>query len=159
MADVVGFDPAIFNTPDGSRPPGFPDRPSSPNGNAETLIYTPVDVVIDRAISGPWRPGPGQFLVEGGTVAVHYVVEDKSIDCFTMRVSPVPQVEPGSRYVFILSEALDNAGEQPLPLHKARFAWPVDPAGMVPTPDGPMSIDKLTRLVLDATPSLEPRGS
>jgi hypothetical protein len=161
VADVVGFAPAIFNTPDGSQPSGFPARPTfpRPNNNAETMIYTPVNVVIDRAISGPWSPGPGEFLVEGGKVAVHYVVEGKSIDCFEMRVDDVPRVDPGSRYVFILSEALDNGGEKQLPLHKARFAWPVDSAGMVATPDGRMSIDQLTTVVVDATPSLGPQGS
>ena len=154
VADVVGFEPAIFNTPDGRQPPGFPGRPSSPNpnGNAETLIYTPINVVIDRPISGPWSLGPGQFLVEGGTV----LLEDGPVGCFTMWVSPVPHVEPGSRYVFILSEALDAGGENPLPLYKARFAWPVDGAGMVRTIDGPMSVDELARVVLDAAQSAEP---
>ena len=157
VADVEGFDPAIFNTPDGSQPPEFPARPTvpRPNTNAEDMIYTPVNVVIERAISGPWSPGPSQFLVEGGTV----LLEGGPIGCFEMRVSPVPQVEPGSRYVFILTEALDNGGENPLPLQKARFAWPVDAAGTVLTPDGPMTIDELTQVVLGATPSPEPHGS
>ena len=154
VADVAGFEPAIFNTPDGSRPPDFPGRPSSPNpnGNAQALIYTPVNVVIDRPISGPWSPGPEQFLVEGGTVPL----EGGPVDCFTMWVSPVTQVEPGSRYVFILSEALDNGGEDLLPRHKARFAWPVDQAGMVRTIDGLMSIDELTEIVLGAAPTPNP---
>jgi hypothetical protein len=147
VADVVGFDPATFNTPDGSRPPDFLGRPSSPkpNYNAEDMIYTPVNVEIDRAISGLWSPGPSHFLIEGGTVG-----------CFRMWVSPVPQVKPGSRYVFVLSEALDNGGVKPLPLHKARFAWPVDRAGMVTTIDGRMSIDDLAEIVLGAAPSTEP---
>jgi hypothetical protein len=158
VADVVGFDPAIFNTADGSWPIGFPGRPTfpRPNNNAENMIYTPINVQIERAISGPWSPGPGQFLVEGGTIAGQYVFEGETMDCFTMRVSPVPQVEPGSRYVFILSEALDNGGEEALPLHKASFAWPVDRAGMVRTVDGPMSIGELTQIVLDAAPSAQP---
>lgn len=157
VAAVVGFEPAIFNTEDGSRPPGFPARPTSPrpNGNAQTTIYTPVNVVIDRTISGPWRPGTSQFLIEGGTVPL----EGGPVDCYTFRVYPAPQVEPGSPYVFILSEALDDAGESTLPLHKARFAWPVDPSGFVPTPDGRLSIDELTRIVQDATPSTQPHGT
>lgn len=146
VADVVGFELAIFNTPDGGRPPGFPGRPSSPhpNPNAETMIYTPLNVVIDRAISGQWSPGPSQFLVEGGTV----LLDGGSIGCFEMRVSPVPRVERGSRYLFILSDALDADGQNPLPLPKARFAWTVDPAGTVQTVDGPMSLDELTEIVL-----------
>lgn len=139
VADVVGFEAGIFNTPDGSRPSGFPGRPSSPNPNhnAQTLIYTPVNVVIERAISGPWSPGPSQFLVVGGTV-----------DCFTLSVPTAPRVEPGSRYVFILDDARDHEGQNPLPLKEARFAWPVDPAGTVVTVDGLMSIDELTEIVL-----------
>lgn len=158
VADVVGFEPAIFNTGDGTRPPGFPPSgPRNPNldGNAETLIYTPINVVIERTISGPWSPGPSQVLVEGGTV----LLEGGPVGCFEMRVSPVPQVERGSRYVFILSEALDAAGQNPLPLPKARFAWPVDQAGMAATVDGTMSITALTEVVQDAAPSTEPAGT
>jgi hypothetical protein len=155
VADVVGFEPAIFNTPDGDAPPGFPERPSSPhpNPNAEAMVYTPVDVVIDRAISGPWSPGPSQFLIEGGTV----FLEGGAVDCFVMRVYPAPHVEPGASYVFILSDALDADGQKPLPVPKARFAWIVGPGGMVQTVDGPMSIDELTEIVSGATalPSLD----
>jgi hypothetical protein len=152
VADVVGFEPAIFNTPDGSRPPGFPPSgPSNadPDGNAETLIYTPVNIVINRAISGRWKPGASQILVEGGTV----FLEGGPVDCFEMRVSPVPHVEPGSTYVFVLSEALDAAGQNPLPLPKARFAWPVDRGGIAATADGNMSIEALTELAQNAAPS------
>ena len=152
VADAVGFERAIFNTRDGSRPAGFPGPPSGGDGNAETMIYTPINVEIHRPISGPWSVGTQQILVEGGTV----LLEGGSVPCFTMRVYPVPHVEPGSRYVFILSEALDSEGETPLLLPKARFAWPVDPAGMVTTVDGPTSIDDLTELVLDAAPSAQP---
>lgn len=150
VADVVGFEPAIFNTRDGIPPPGYPatsPRIPNPDGNAETMIYTPINVVIDRTISGPWRPGPFQLLVEGGTV----LLEGGPVGCFTMSVSPVPHVEPGSRYVFILSEALDAEGEKPLPLPKARFAWPVNQTGNVVTVDGNMSIEALTELVQEAT--------
>ena len=159
VADVVGFDPSIFNTPDGRPPDGFPRRPTGPgpNGNAEDMIYTPITVEIERAINGHWKPGSNQFLVEGGTVAVHYVIDGKAIRCYTMRVSPAPQVEPGSRYVFILSEALDNGGVNPLPLPKAIFAWPVDASGSVSTIDGAITLDRLTRIVRDAAPPPDPQ--
>lgn len=113
VADVVSFEPAIFNTPDGKAPPDFPKPPSSPNPNpnAETLIDTPVNVVIDDVVSGAWSAGPRQFLIEGG-----------SVDCYTMRVDAAPRVEPGSRYVFIVSDAPDSEGRKPLSLNKARFA-------------------------------------
>jgi hypothetical protein len=151
LAEVVGFDPAIFNTPDGSPPPGFPGWPSrpDPSDNRTTAIYTPANVVIDHAISGSWSPGPNQFIVEGGTV----LLESGPVGCFEWRVSPAPSLRPGSRYVLILSEALDDNGQNPLPLRVVRFAWPVDPAGFVSTSDGRMSIDKLTEIVRDAAPS------
>ena len=147
VADVVGFDPANFNTPDGKRPPGFGTRPSSPQPNpeAETRIYTPVNVLIDHAISGSWSPGPDQFLIEGGTVG-----------CFTIRVDAAPRVNPGSRYVFILNEALDSDGHRPGPEQEVVFAWPADSGGTVTTVDGRMSIDELTRIVREATPSPSP---
>jgi hypothetical protein len=149
VADVVGFEAAIFGTRDGRPPPGFPGRPTGthPDDNLVTPIYTPVNVVIDRAISGSWSPGPGQFLVEGGTVPL----ESGPVPCYEWRVSPAPDLTPGSRYVLVVSEALDDNGRNPLPLHKARFAWPVDATGGVTTPDGPMSIDKLAKVVVEAT--------
>lgn len=154
VAEVVSFEPAVFNTPDGKAPPDFPKRTTSPdaNPNAETTIYTPVNVMIDVAISGPWSAGAVQFLVEGGTVPI----EGGIVDCYTVRVDAAPRVEPGSRYVFIVSNALGFDGQASLSLSKARFAWPVDAKGTVATVDGPMSIDDLSRIVLDAAPSSVP---
>jgi len=148
VADVVDFEPAMFNTLDGKRPPGFGMKPSSPkpNPNAETLIYTPVDVVVNLTISGPSSPGPNRFLIAGGTIG-----------CYRMSVYPAPRVELGSRYAFILADALDAEGTNPLPLQEAKFAWPVDAAGMVTTVDGLMSIDELTAIVSTSTPLSEPR--
>jgi hypothetical protein len=155
LADVIGFEPAFFNTVDGKAPIGFPNPPSSlsPNPKADTLIYTPMDVNIVTVISGPWTPGTTEFLIEGGTVPI----EGGEVDCFTMRVDDVPHVQPKSRYVLVLSEALYADGEKALPFSKARFAWPVDANGTVMTHDGPMSIDDLTRVVSEVTPSSSPK--
>lgn len=60
---------------------------------------------------------------------------------------------PGSGYVFILTEAFDADGKAPLADPKSVFAWPVDLSGEVATVDGPMSIDELTKMVSDASPS------
>jgi hypothetical protein len=149
VADVVSFEPAIFNTPDGKAPAGFPSPPGIPDApRAETTIYTPINIVIDRVLSGPWNTGPGQVLVEGGTVPI----ERGTVPCFEVRVYPTPHVTPGAQYVWIFSEALDAAGANPLPLPKGIFAWPVNATGVVMTPDGPMSIEDLARIV-SATPS------
>lgn len=148
LATVEGFEPAIFNTPDGRPPPGFPSRPSSPNpnGNAEAMIYTPINVVVDEVVTGSLGPGPGQIIVEGGTVG-----------CFEMRVAPVPQVQSGSRYVFILTTALSDDGVTTLPMPKAVFAWPFEPGGrVVNTVEGPMLLDDLIRAVRDAAPPSQP---
>lgn len=157
VVDVVSFEPAIVNTRDGKAPPDFL-RPASslpPNPNAQTLIYTPVNVVIDDVVSGAWSAGPRQFLIEGGTVPI----EGGAVDCFTARVYGAPRVEPGSRYVFVVSEALDSEGLKPLSLAKARFAWPIDSKGIVTTVDGPMSIDELTTVVMGATESPDPKAT
>jgi hypothetical protein len=155
VADVVGFEQAIFNTPDGKAPADFLKPPATlkPDPNAETLVYTPVNVVVDDPISGSWSRGAGQFLVEGGTVPV----EGGTVDCYTVRVDNAPHVEPGSRYMFIVSEALDSGGKNPLLRSKARFAWPVDAKGMVVTVDGPMSLNDLAEIVDSATPSSVPQ--
>jgi len=144
VADVTGFGPAFFNTEDGARPPVPGDAVSSFNPNAETLVYTPVEVVIDHSITGELLPGPNRFLAAGGVVG-----------CYTMRVYPTPVVEVGSRYVFIVTTALDNFGQSELSSKEAKFAWPVDEDGTVATVDGPMSIEQLTAIVT-APPSLSP---
>jgi hypothetical protein len=141
VADVVGFEPALFNTADGKRPDGFGALDGSPSGD-ETTIYTPVSVVVDAALSGEASAGPNQFLLEGGTVG-----------CFTMNVYPTPALEPGSRYVLIVSDAMKADGKEAMAFPKARFAWPVDEKGMVTTVDGVMSIDELTKLVAEAKPA------
>lgn len=142
VADVTGFGPAFFNTEDGARPPVASGAVRTPNfnPNAETLVYTPVEVVIDHSITGALEPGPNRLLVAGGVVG-----------CYTMRVYPSPVVDVGSRYVFIVTTALDNLGESELSSKEARFAWPVDEDGIVATVDGPMSIEELTAIVT-ATP-------
>lgn len=148
VAEVVGFEPAIYNTPNGRRPPGFPGRPSSPNpnGNAEVMIYTPINVIVEQVVTGSLGPGPGQFVTEGGTVG-----------CYEMRVAPVPQVRPGSRYVFILTTALHDDGATALPTPKAVFAWPVEAgSSVVNTVEGPMLLDDLIRAIRDAAPPSDP---
>ncbi len=157
VAEVVSFEPAIFNTPDGEAPPEFPNQTARPdaNPNAETMIYTPVNVVINEVISGPWSAGENQFLIEGGTVPI----EGGIVDCYTVRVDAAPHVEVGSRYVLIVSDALRSDGRTPLSSSKARFAWTIDSNQIVTTVDGPMSIEDLSRLVLDAAPSSVPGGT
>lgn len=145
VADVEGLAPAAFNTHDGKRPPGYGDKPTGSRPDSQTMIYTPVDVTVDEAISGPSRPGPSQFLVAGGTA-----------DCVVINVYPSPSVEVGSRYVFILADVFDNTGENELSLQEAKFAWPVDDKGIVSTVDGPMSIDELTEIVSETPPSPVP---
>jgi hypothetical protein len=137
VVDVVGFEPGTFNTPDGKAPAGFPKASGARDPNL--VIYTPIDVQIDQAISGAWNLGRGQFLVEGGIVG-----------CFTMSVYGTPKVEIGARYVFIVSDAPDASGRV-LPLPNVVFAWPVDPNGIVTTVDGLMSLDDLEKLVTQGT--------
>jgi hypothetical protein len=67
-----------------------------------------------------------------------------------MNVDVAPRITVGSRYVFILAEAMGADGDQPLASHEAKFAWPIDAAGMVTTVDGVMSIDELTSIVRSA---------
>lgn len=150
VADVISLEASIVNTPDGGLPPGIPAASgATPYPEPETLmIYRPVNVMVDDVISGPTSVGPRQLLVEGGTVG-----------CYTVNVDQAPAVEPGSRYVLILSEALDPQGRNPMPLQKIRFAWPFDADGIVRTVDGPMSLDELAEIVERAAESPGPNGT
>ena len=128
VATVTSVEPAIFNTTDGARPMGS----SGSNGK----IFTPIDVQVDRVMSGPMKAGSGQILIEGGTVG-----------CYTTRVDMSPIVKKGGRYVFIVTDAQDPTGKSLRSLQEAKFAWPVDASGSVVTIDGPTSVDSLAKLV------------
>jgi hypothetical protein len=140
VVDVQGIKAPVFNTTDGKAPPGPPkDWPT------ETMIYTPIDVNVDQAFGDLEKTGPGQFLVEGGTVG-----------CYTYFVTPVPEVEVGKRYVFISGDARDAAGNAVLPVPRARFAWAVDSNGIVETIDGRKSVDRLREEVVELLQDLPP---
>ena len=141
VADVVGAEQAIYNTPDGKRPDAFSSRPSGPPAipDGEPAVYTPIRIDVVSAVRGSFDTGPAQVLVLGGRVG-----------CFTMRVYPVPAIEKGSRYVLALDEVLDSDGKDALPLEEAKLVWPVDPNGVVLTDAGLMSLDELTAVVQGA---------
>jgi hypothetical protein len=141
VGEVTGIEAAVFNTSDGKAPPGFNTVPTSASRYPHAWIYTPVDVLIDQPISGPFKTGANRFLIAGGTVG-----------CYTVRVSPTPVVEVGSRYVFILATAPDATGKSLLAQRDARFAWPVDGEGIVATVDGPRTIAELTTIVVNSSP-------
>lgn len=141
VAEVTGIEAAVFNTSDGKAPPGFNTMPTGVSLNPDARIYTPVDVLIDQPISGPFKTGANRFLIAGGTVG-----------CHTERSSAAPIVEVGSRYVFILATAPDATGKSLLAQQEARFAWPVDGEGIVATVDGPKTIAELTTIVVNSSP-------
>jgi hypothetical protein len=116
-ATVTSFEPAVFNTVDGTTPSGFMVKPAPGEVHSAAKIFTPVDV-----------------------------------GC-TTRVDVSPHVRRGGRYIFVLADAMDASGKTVRASQEAKFAWPVDDSGIVATPDGPESIEALTRLVATASPS------
>lgn len=146
VADVVSAQPGIYNTPDGERPAIFSGKPTgTPNQSARPAVYTPIDINVVSPVQGSLAKGPTQVLVLGGRV-----------DCFTMWVSPMPAIEKGARYVFVLSEALASDGKQAMASPQVTLAWPVDEKGMVATDDGQMSLDELTAVVAGAAKATLP---
>jgi hypothetical protein len=147
VADAREFGAARFSTADGKAPPGFGtkedfDRPW------EGRIYTPLEVSIEQTISGSYEPGAERVMIEGGTVG-----------CHTTRVDVAPKVEVGSRYVFVLADIIDAAGEKTDGPKEAKFAWPVDADGMVWTVDGHMSITRLAEIISAAPTARPPTAS
>lgn len=146
VADVIGAEPAFYNTPDGTRPEAFTHKPTgNPDPDADPAVYTPIDIRVTASIRSSISPGPNQVLVLGG-----------SVGCFKMWVSPTPAVVPGSRYVFILSEAHGSDGRVVLPSERVQFTWPVNANGDVMTVDGVMSLDELAKIVENAAPAPTP---
>ena len=137
VGDVTGAQPGIYNTPDGERPAVFSGKPTgAPNLAARPAVYTPIDINVVSSVRGAFPEGPAQVLILGGRV-----------DCFTMWVSPMPAIEKGARYVFVLSEALASDGKQSMTSPLVTFAWPVDEKDMVATGDGQVSLGELTAII------------
>ncbi|HTC86066.1 MAG TPA: hypothetical protein VK656_05155 [Candidatus Acidoferrum sp.] len=142
VAEVTSPGPAFFNTADRTKPPGFGLKPTSADEHPDVRIYTPFDVQVYQVITGPTKAGSGRVLIEGGTVG-----------CYTTTVDVAPRVTIGKTYVFVLADAYDADRSQALDTREAKVAWPVDADGVVSTPDGPMSLDALERLVRAAPKS------
>ncbi|MGA3029947.1 MAG: hypothetical protein ABSE58_04305 [Candidatus Limnocylindrales bacterium] len=98
-------------------------------------VFTPFTVDIDRVIRGEARVGHTSVAIEGGTVG-----------CYTLHVDVAPALEPGTRYVFFLS---DGVGGQLAP-GNVFDAWPIDADNVVRTLQGPMPlgalVDRIDRL-------------
>jgi hypothetical protein len=147
VATVTGEEAGIFNTRDGSTPRGFGARPPWPSDRQESaMIYTPVDLQVERTIRGDVLPGALRAVTEGGTVG-----------CSTFQVDDgPPRVEPGRRYVLFLSAAMDADGQRTFPLQEVEFAWPIDAEDVVQTVQGPMALVDLVRAIDQAAPDEGP---
>lgn len=132
---VVGVGPAFFNTADGTKPRDMgAAHPTS--GQPYPMIYTPIDVTIDRTVTGSLKPGANRLLIEGG-----------KIGCISMEVNTAPTVVKGGRYVFVLTPALDADRKQLGNQFVAYTVFPIDSSGIASTRDGRMSIDALATKV------------
>jgi hypothetical protein len=148
VADLVGrgmgfvsgrvntTEPGMFNTSDGKKPRGMGAAHPSADKQPFPMIYTPVDVLVDRVIDGEFTPGANRFLVEGGTIG-----------CISMSVDTAPTVVKGAQYVFVLTRALDADGNGLGNLWTVHGAWAVDATGTADTIEGPMSLDALAAKV------------
>ena len=142
VGSVVGLGPAAFNTADGKAPPGFGSKPSGPNPNAEVRIYTQVQVQLEDSLTGSRSTGRANLLTEGGTVG-----------CYTTRVDVAPDLLVGSRYVFVLADAVNAAGNAVPGRQEIHLAWPINADGIVATDDGPISISELRAKVSSLAPA------
>ena len=132
---VNAIEPAMFNTSDGKKPRGM-GAVHPTDSQPFPMIYTPVNVLVDRVINGSAKPGTNRFLVEGGTIG-----------CITMKVYAAPTVVKGATYVFILTPAQDADGKRLGDLQAVYEVWHVDATGTVDTDDGSMSLDALAAKV------------
>jgi hypothetical protein len=147
---VVSTGPAFFNTTDGTKPRGM-GATHPINAQAYPMIYTPVEVKIDRAITGAVKPGAVRLLVEGGAVG-----------CITMSVEGTPVVAKGDRYVFVLTPALDADRKMLGSQLVVYTVFPIDQDGNASTRDGIMSLDALAAKANGSdkvTPSVAPLAS
>jgi hypothetical protein len=137
VGEVTAIEPAMFNTADGKKPPGWGARSS-----VSAKIVTPVVLQVEQVLRGEIRPGEIRVLIWGGTVG-----------CWTMTVDVAPRVELGQRYVFILTQALDANGKNLLDLQEMKFAWTVDSNDVVQTHERQMSVASLAAILAQASPA------
>jgi hypothetical protein len=133
VGEVKAIEPAIFNTVDGKKPPGW---------GANWKIFTPVVLQVEQVLRGETKPGAVRVLIEGGAVG-----------CYTMTVDVAPHVELQKRYVFILNETFDANGKKLPDLQVMWFAWPVNATDVVQTAKGPMPLASLALVVAQASPT------
>ncbi|MEI8083772.1 MAG: hypothetical protein WCI74_18190 [Actinomycetes bacterium] len=137
VAGVTEVETSIFNTADGSKPPGFFARPgNTANARSKGQILTPLQLQAQSLTAAPGDPHGIRVAILGGTIG-----------CYTVHVDVAPTVEIGKRYVFILTDDFDADGNKLPDLPLARFAWPVDANDMVSTPEGALSLSDLTLAV------------
>ncbi len=138
---VTSIEPSIYNTSDGKQPRGF-GVPHASDVQSYPMIYTPINVVVDRVMSGKVKPGTNRFLIDGGTIG-----------CVKMEVDTAPFVTGGAEYVFVLTPARDADSHEMGDTQRVHLAWLVDSSGTVPTVDGTMSLDDLAAQVSAAVQS------
>jgi hypothetical protein len=141
IGKVEAIAPAIFNTADGRRPPGF-GTVAGDQANPYVSIITPVVVLVERDINSKAPLGALRLYVRGGTVG-----------CFTEIVSFAPDLQVKSRYVFVLQDGTESDGSRQTDLREIRFAYPIDSANIVQTEQGPVSVDDLVNQVESVTPA------
>jgi hypothetical protein len=131
-AHVLSTEPAFYNTGDGKKPRGFPNAYGVVDAQPNGTIYTPVNVMVDRAFAGTVKPGALKVVVEGGTIG-----------CYTLNVDTPGVIIPKSTYVFVLGDALTADGKTWKNQWQVKLAWPVGADGTVATSEGSMSLDAL----------------
>jgi hypothetical protein len=147
VAAVTSFEPAIFNTADGSVPRAFSeDRPAPDQPFGE--IVTPAAINVDQAVRGNATVGAMRVVIEGGIVG-----------CSSFRVDVAPSVEKGRRYLLFLDQMMDAGGRVPLPWLRIRFAWPIGPDDIVQTVGGPKALVDVVAAIHEVAPEASPSPS
>ncbi len=129
---VNATEPGMYNTLDGKKPRGMGAAHPGTDAQSFPMIYTPIDVLVDRTLNGDFKPGSNRFLVEGG-----------SVGCVSMTVDDAPTITKGTQYVLVLEPARDANGSHLGNLWRVVKAWTLTTDGTVDTIEGPMSLDAL----------------
>lgn len=135
---VTAWEPAFFNTADGSAPEGFLSK-GARLANFAATAFTPYVVDVDRVLTGSGDTGVRRALAEGGTVG-----------CVLVTVDGAPRLAPGASSVLVLADAKDVDRNDLKGLQRVHFAWPIDASGVVATADGPLTLDALSDIIQKA---------
>jgi hypothetical protein len=138
---VVSVGPPVYNTPDHRQPDwlaagAFSERDQSP------VIVKPVEISVERTVTGPVQPGTLAAYVAGGTIG-----------CYSFQDGGAPNLTIGQRYLLDMIAGYDHFSGRSPGASWVINAYTINGNDVVSAEDGPIPLDDVVELAAHLSPS------